>query len=72
MTKFPFAHDGPIMRILDDDFDIVHYARDGRKYRRVRRLPSQAWDDTTEREISNDEFWMILACIERRDRNASH
>lgn len=52
--------------VADGNFEIAYYSRDGKKYRRVRDCDFQQWEDTVEQEISDDTFWMTVACIERR------
>lgn len=70
MTKFPFAHDGRVYAVADDEYQIVYYARDGKKFKRIRRILTSNWRHTKEQEIDDDHFWMVVACIERRQRNA--
>lgn len=65
MNEYPFAHSGPAYMVYDHDFEIVYYSKLGKKYRRVRNITTQEWDDTTEQEVDNETFWMVIACIER-------
>lgn len=72
MSQYPFKHDGPVFEILDDDYDVVYYARDGKKYKRVRHFLNQTWEETTEIPVPSDVWWMTVACIERKARHASY
>lgn len=65
MSSLPFPHDGPMFVVSDTRFAVAYYARDGKKYKRIKELDRQAWKDTTEQEIDADHFWMIAACTER-------
>jgi hypothetical protein len=64
VSQFPFAHDNRVHIVADDRFEVAYYARDGLKYKRVRDVERQTWEDTIEQEIDSDSFWMIVACIE--------
>ena len=66
MSVLPFPHDGPMSMVSDDRFTVAYYARDGKKYKRVKELGKQAWKDTVEQEITAGHFYMVVACIERR------
>jgi len=65
MPKYPFPHTGPVYTVLSDTHEIVYYAREGKKFRRIRRVNEPDWDYTTEQEVDNDTFWMVIACVER-------
>jgi hypothetical protein len=65
MTRTKFPGGTREYLVFDDVLEIKYYARNGRKFKRVRVIASQEWKDTVEQEIDNDEFWMIVACIER-------
>jgi len=64
-SRFPFPHQGRVFVIADDRFEVAYYARDYCKFKRVRELGSQTWQETIEQEITQDHFWMVAACIER-------
>lgn len=66
MTKYPFEHDGPVFVLHTETHNIFYYARDGKKFKRTRRANEEDWKFTTEQEIDNDTFWMVVACIERK------
>uniref|UniRef100_A0A6H1ZX28 Uncharacterized protein n=1 Tax=viral metagenome TaxID=1070528 RepID=A0A6H1ZX28_9ZZZZ len=63
--EFPFPHQGPVSIVADDRFEVAYYARDYLKFKRVREIGTQTWQDTIEQEIDQDHFWMVRACIER-------
>lgn len=63
--RFPFPHQGPVFVIADDRFEVAYYARDYCKFKRVREIGQQTWQETAEQEIDRDHFWMIAACVER-------
>ncbi len=64
-SDLPFPHQGRFFIIADDRFEVAYYARDYMKYKRVRQLGLQTWEDAVEQEIDNDHFWMVVACVER-------
>lgn len=70
MPKYPFEHDGPVFLLSDDNSETAYYSRNGRKYKRICLPLWKGWQRTTEQEIDNDTFWMVVACIERRKRRA--
>ena len=70
MTEYTFAHDGPMYVISDDQFEVVYYSRDKRKFKRIRKIGKQAWEETIEQEVADGVFWMIVACAERSSRRA--
>lgn len=70
MRTYPFAHDGPVYIVCDHDFEIAYYSRLGKKYRRVRKVIADIWEDTTEEEVDNLTFWVVVACAEMRRRHA--
>lgn len=66
MSQDPFPHDGPIYIVADDRFEVAYYSRGYCKFKRVRELGLQTWQETTPIEIGADQFFMVIACIERR------
>ena len=68
MPSFPFPHDGPVHLVADDRFKVAYYRRDYLCYKRVREVSKQSWMNTTEQEIDRDQFWMVVACIQRKAR----
>lgn len=64
-SPFSFPHQGRVFVLADDRFEIAYYARDYCKFKRVRELGLQTWQDTVEQEIDQDHFWTVCACIER-------
>ena len=64
MSSFPFPHDLHVYIIADDDVEVAYYSRDKGKYKRVRKLGEQTWQDTWEIRIDDATFWMVLACVE--------
>ncbi len=70
MPQFTFPHNGPVYMIYDDHFEIAYYAREGKKYRRVRNIERQPWRETAEREVDNETFWMVIRMVELRGRYA--
>ena len=70
MSKYTFAHDGPVYLISDDRFEVVYYSRDKRTFKRVRRIGRQAWEETIEQKVAGGVFWMMVACAERSSRHA--
>jgi hypothetical protein len=66
MPRVPFPHDGPIRIVADDNFEVAYYALGWQKYKRIRQLGIQTWQETIPQEITRDEFWMVAACIERK------
>lgn len=71
MGRFTFKHDGRVYLIADDIWESVYYSRDGRKYKRAKRVGSDRWENAHEEAITDDHFWMIAACIERKPRHAT-
>lgn len=65
MPRYPFPHDLDVYTLNDGIFEIVYYAHEGRKYKRFRNLNTQGWHDTEPIPLSDEEFWMIVACVER-------
>jgi hypothetical protein len=72
MTRFQFRHDGPVYLAVGDTFETAYYSRDKRKYKRTKRIGNDRWEHAHEETISDDHFWMMVACIERKPRHASH
>lgn len=70
MSEYTFAHDGPVYVSKHNDFDVAYYARDGKKYKRWRYVPGGQWNDANEQEITDDMFWMAIACIEWKAKHA--
>lgn len=64
-APFPFPHDTPVHIVADDNFEVAYYARGYLKYKRVRQIASQGWQDTIEQQVDLDEFWLVVACIEK-------
>lgn len=62
---YPFSHQGRVLVVADDRFEVAYYARDYLKYKRVREIGLQTWEEAIEQEIDSDHFWMVAACIER-------
>jgi hypothetical protein len=67
-SEFPFPYDVQVHVVAGDRFEVALYARDKKKYRRVRELGIQSWQDAPEQEITADHFYMLVACIQRRKR----
>lgn len=65
MPLFPFPHDARVYIVADDYYEVAYYSRGNRKYKRIRRLGQQTWQQTGEQQIDHDHFWMVAACIER-------
>lgn len=63
--QFPFPHDAHVYVVADDRFEVAYYARGYCKFKRVREIAHQTWQDTVEHEIDQGHFWMVCACIER-------
>lgn len=63
--QFPFPHDGYVYVLSDDRFEVAYYSRGYRKFKRVREIGLQNWNDTLEQEIDRDLFWFVVACVER-------
>lgn len=70
MPIYPFDHDSPIYLIYDDNFETAYYVRDRKKYRRLREVEKEEWSLTTEEEVNDDTFWIVVTLIEMRTRNA--
>ena len=70
MKKYPFLHNGHVYIVEDDKYQVAYYVRDRLKYKRIRSIASQEWENTIEQSICNDIFWMVVACIERKGRHA--
>ena len=63
--RYPFPHQGRVHVVADDHFEVAYYARNYRKYKRIRQIGLQTWEEAIEQEIDNDHFWMVAACVER-------
>lgn len=63
--RFPFPYDLKVYVIADDNYEVAYYSLSYLKYKRVRHIGYQTWEETTEQEIDTDHFWMVVACIER-------
>jgi hypothetical protein len=70
VSQFPFRHDGRVYLAVGDEQVTAYYSRNKRKYKRVKLLGHQYWENTTEQAIDDDHFWMVVACIERKPRYA--
>jgi len=70
MPDYPFEHDGPVYLLPGEQYDSLYYSRNKLKYVRYRNVDLEKWSDTWEQRISDDEFMMVVACIERRSRRA--
>lgn len=70
MSQYPFPHDGPVYLMPGRIYDTLYYSRNKLKYVRYRNVDTEEWADTWEQRISDDEFMMVVACIERRPRRA--
>ena len=68
MSSFPFPHDLQVHVIADDRFEVAYYARDKKKYKRIRKIGTQTWQDTIEQEVDSGLFYFVVACIERRKK----
>lgn len=66
--SYNFEHDSPVYLIYDGVYEVAYYARNYRKFKRVREVARQEWTDTTEQQVDSDVFWMIVACIQRRKK----
>lgn len=63
-SRFPFPHQGRVFVVADDRFEVAYYARDYCKFKRIREIACQTWQETVEQEIDQDHFWMVAACVE--------
>ena len=68
MSSFPFPHDLHVYVVADDNFETAYYAYDKKKYKRIRKIGTQTWQDTIEQQIDSDLFYFVVACIQRRKR----
>lgn len=64
-SAYSFPHQGRVYVIADDLCEVAYYACGYMKYKRVRQLGLQTWEEAIEQEIDSDHFWMVVACIER-------
>ena len=67
-SQFPFPHDLYVYVLSDDKFETAYYSHDRKKYKRVREIGLQTWEDAVEQEIDGDLFWTIVACFDRQRR----
>ena len=70
MKEHTFVYDGPMYMISDDQFEVIYYSRDKRKFKRVREIGKQAWEETIEQEVAGGVFWMIVAYVEKSSHHA--
>ena len=66
LSSFPFPHDLHVYILGDNNYETAYYVHDRKKYKRVREIGHQGWEDTIEQEISSDLFWMVVACFEHQ------
>lgn len=65
MEHYTFAHKGPVYIVRNHCFEIAYYSHLGKKYRRIRDIDFDTWEETKAVEVDNDTFWMVVACVER-------
>lgn len=68
MSSFNLPSEGPVYFIHDDRFEVALYSHDGKKYRAVRELSGQTWEEAEKKEITSEHFYMLVACVERRKK----
>jgi hypothetical protein len=71
MSRFTFKHDSKVYLAVGDKFETAYYSRDKRKYKRTKRIGLDRWEHAPEIPVTDDHFWMVVACIERKPRYAS-
>lgn len=68
MPQYPFPYDLQVHVIADDRFEVAYYAYNKKKYKRIREIATQTWQDTEAQEVDSGLFFFVVACIERRKR----
>jgi hypothetical protein len=64
MPQYPFPYDIKVYVAGDDTYEVAYYTYQKQPYKRIRKVDSQTWEDTTPIPIDRDTFWMTVACID--------